>query len=111
MKISNIANIASVLLASLVGASAATTLTAWNFDNAAVGLSASPSPSTGLGVATAVGMGNSYNSTNSVSNPDVQSLSGSSTGGANSWRIRGYSTQANQGGNGWSTNAPIGTQG
>jgi heme-binding protein Shr len=110
MKIKNIACIASLLLVSLSVVKAATTLTAWNFDNVAIGASGSPSPSTGLGTASALGLGNSYNNTNSISNPDVQSLAGSSSGGANSWRIRG-SGAAPFGGNGWSTNAPLGTQG
>ena len=110
MKIKNIACIASLLLVSLSGVKAATTLTAWTFDNVAIGASGSPSPSTGLGTASALGMGNSYNNTNSISNPDVQSLAGSSSGGPNGWRIRG-SGAAPFGGNGWSTNAPIGTQG
>lgn len=100
MKIKNIACIASILAASLSGAKAATTLTAWNFDNVAIGASSSPSPSTGFGTASAVGLGAS-------SNPDVQSLAGSSTGLANSWRVRG----AGGGGIGWSTNAAIGAQG
>ncbi len=111
MKITKIAGLASALLTSLAGAQAATTLTAWNFDNVVIGLNASPSPSTGLGTASALGMANTYNQTNSLSNPDVQSLAGSSSGGPNCWRIRGYSTIAGSGGNGWSTNAPIGTQG
>ena len=111
MKIKNIVCIASVLLASLSGAKAANILTAWTFDNVAIAINASPSPSTGLGTASALGMNNSYNNTNSISNPDVQSLAGSSSGGANSWHIRGYSTVAGSHGNGWSTNAPIGTQG
>jgi hypothetical protein len=110
MKIKKIACITSVLLASLPGLKAATALTAWNFDNVAIGTSGSPSPSTGLGAASALGMGNAYNNTNSISNPDVQSLSGSSSGGANGWRIRG-SGSAPFGGDGWSTNAPVGTQG
>ena len=92
MKIKNIACIASVLLASLSGVKAATTLTAWTFDNLPIGINSSPQPSTGLGTASALGMNNSYNNTNSVSNPDIQSLAGSSSGGANSWRIRGFST-------------------
>ncbi len=89
-----------------VTAQAQTTLTAWTFDNLPIGINASPSPSTGLGAASALGMSNSYNNTNSVSNPDVQSLAGSSSGGPNCWRIRGYSTIAGSRGNGWSTNAP-----
>jgi hypothetical protein len=104
-------NIAALLGASLTAAQAQTTLTAWTFDNVAIGINGNPAPSTGLGTAAAVGMSNSYNNTNSVSNPDVQSLAGSSSGGPNSWRIRGYSTIAGSHGNGWSTNAPIGTQG
>ncbi len=110
MKITNLACVASLILASLSGAKAATTLTAWTFDNVAIGASASPLPSTGLGTAGALGMANAYNNTNSISNPDVQSLAGSSTGNPNSWRVRG-SGSAPFGGNGWSTNAPIGTQG
>src|ERR1035438_8804826 len=103
--------IATVLLASLPAVKAATTLTAWTFDNLAIGLNRGPQPSTGLGTASAFGMSNSYNNTNSISNPDIQSLAGSSSGGANSWRMRGFSTINGSRGNGWSTNAPIGTQG
>jgi hypothetical protein len=109
-KITTIACIAPLLLASLSRVEAATTLTAWTFDNLALGANGSPQPSAGFGSAGALGMSNSYNSTNSVSNPDVQSLAGSSSGGANSWRIRGSGTAPN-GGNGWSSSAPIGSQG
>ena len=91
MKIKNIACIASILLASLSGVKAATTLTAWNLDNVAIGASSSPSPSSGIGTASAV----------NLTSPDVQSLAGSSSGGANSWEVTG----------GWSTNNAIGTQG
>jgi hypothetical protein len=94
-----------------VTARAQTTLTAWTFDNLPIGINSSPSPSAGLGTAGASGMNNTFNNTNSLSNPDVQSLAGSSSGGANSWRIRGFSTIAGSRGNGWSTAAPIGTQG
>ena len=94
-----------------VTAQAQTTLTAWTFDNLPIGINSSPSPSTGLGAASALGMNNSYNNTNSVSNPDIQSLAGSSSGGPNSWRIRGFSSIAGSRGNGWSTSASVGTQG
>ncbi len=94
-----------------VTARAQTTLTAWTFDNLPIGINSSPSPATGLGTASALGMNNSYDNTNSISNPDIQSLAGSSSGGPNCWRIRGYSTIAGSGGGGWSTSAPIGTQG
>lgn len=94
-----------------ISARAATTFSAWTFENVSAGINSSPAPSTGLGMADGLGMANSYNDTNSVSNPDVQLLAGSSSGGANGWRIRGYSTVAGSRGNGWSTNAPVGTQG
>jgi hypothetical protein len=55
-------------------------------------------------------MANSYNNTNSLSNPIIVSLAGSSSGGPNAWQISGNGAAPN-GGNGWSTNAPIGTQG
>lgn len=111
MKKKIIISLAALACASLSAVQAQTTLTAWTFDNLPVGLNSSPVPSAGLGVASALGMANSYNNTNSVSNPDIQSLAGGSSGGANAWRIRGYSTVAGSRGNGWSTNAPIGTQG
>jgi hypothetical protein len=97
-----------------VTAQAQNTLSAWTFDNLPIGINSSPASSTdssGFSKASALGMNNSYNSTNSISNPDVQSLAGSSSGGPNSWRIRGFSTIAGSHGNGWSTQAPIGTQG
>jgi hypothetical protein len=111
MKARNLLCLVTVLLTSLSEVKAATTLTAWTFDNSAIGINSSPQPSTGLGTASAQGMNNSYNNTNSLSNPDIQTLPGSSSGGANSWRVRGFSTSTGLRGNGWSTNAPIGTQG
>jgi hypothetical protein len=86
--------------------SAATLITAWNFDNLPVAFNTSPAASTGTGVAAALGMTNSYNGTTSVSTPDVLSDAGSSTGGPNAWRVRGQMP-----GNGWSSQAPIGSQG
>ena len=111
MKSKLMAPLAALFLASAAVTQAQTTLAAWTFDNLPVGLNSSPAPSTGFGSAGALGMNNSYNHTNSVSNPDIQSLAGSSSGGANSWRIRGFSFANGSHGNGWSTNAPIGAQG
>src|SRR5476651_2277426 len=101
MKLKNLACIASMLAASLSGAKAATTLTAWNFDNVTGGVSASPAPSTGFGSAAVLGFGAS-------SSPTVVSAPpGSSTGGANAWSL------GNTGGSsvGWSNTAAIGSQG
>ena len=96
MKLKNLACLASILIASLSGANAAT-LTAWNFD-AASGVISSPAPSTGFGSASVIGLGGS---------PTVVSLSGSSAGGANAWVIGTNGAGAVN----WSTNAAIGTQG
>ncbi|HZT21540.1 MAG TPA: hypothetical protein VFB55_01390, partial [Verrucomicrobiae bacterium] len=111
MKIKTLASLSLLLAASPGFSRAQTIIGAWNFDNVPIGINASPSPSTGLGTADALGMSNNYNHTNSLSNPDVLSLPGSSTGGPNAWRIRGDSTIAGSHGNGWSTQAPIGSQG
>jgi hypothetical protein len=111
MKIKTLASLSLLLAASPGFSRAQTIIGAWNFDNVPIGINASPSPSTGLGTADALGMSNNYNHTNSLSNPDVLSLPASSTGGPNAWRIRGDSTIAGSHGNGWSTQAPIGSQG
>ncbi len=94
----------------------ASTITAWTFENDAVAVNNSPAPSTGTGTAGSIGMTNSYNSTTSTTTDDVvlgvTSGSKSDTGangladGSNIWRVRGQSP-----GNGWSSQAAIGTQG
>src|SRR5882757_1018329 len=100
MKLKNLACIASMLALSLSGVKAAGTLATWNFDNLAVGASASPAPAAGFGSAVVLGFGGS-------SSPAVVSQSGSSTGGANAWSV------GNTGGAsvGWSTSASVGSQG
>ena len=97
----------------LASARAQETITSWTFDNLPVALNTTPSPSTGLGSASALGMSNTYDGTNSVSNPAIVSLSGSSTGaaGPNAWQIVAGSSINGDHGSGWSTNAPIGSQG
>ncbi len=91
MKLIKLACIAAIAAASLIRVNAATTLTAWSFDNLTLGVNSAPAPSTGFGSASALGL----------SSPAVVSLSGSSSGGVNSWNLTG----------GWSTSAAIGTQG
>lgn len=98
--------VSSTLLTAAVQGQAQTAIANWSFDQLAVGINANPAPSSGTGTALALGMSNSYNNTTAVSNPDVLVDAGSSTGGANAWRIRGTTP-----GNGWSSQAPIGTQG
>ena len=103
--------IPTFLFGSLLATQAQSTITAWTFDNNGIGANASPAPSTGSGTAAALGMNNSYNNTNSISNPDILSSAGSSTPALpDAWRVRGNGAAPNAG-NGWSSQAPIGTQG
>jgi hypothetical protein len=104
---------ASVLLACGTADVSAGTITAWDFESPLpIAVNNSPAPSTGTGTASAIGMTNSYNGTTSVSTPDVlQGTTGDT--GVNGiadltqiWRVRGQNP-----GNGWSSQAPIGTQG
>lgn len=117
MKLKTLITMGGLLAATLGAAQAQTTIADWNFDS--LGTQAapynSPAPSTGSGTATVLGMSNNYNDGTTGSSPyaDVLSTPGASTG-ANSygWRIRGGSTTGGAGTpNGWSTNAPVGTQG
>jgi hypothetical protein len=85
-----------------------TTIADWDFDT--LGTIAAPyntpSATTGTGSASILGMNNSYNGTTSTADGDVTSTPNASTGsGSYAWRIRGTT------GNGYSTSAPIGTQG
>jgi hypothetical protein len=102
-----------------VPAMAQTTITQWSFENDPIALNNSPAPSMGSGTASAIGMTNSYNSTTSVNTDDVlqgvpgaTGTKGTDTGtngnqdGSQIWRVRGQTP-----GNGWSSQAPIGTQG
>jgi hypothetical protein len=113
IKSKKIVSMAALIAASL-SAAHAQTITAWTFDNDGVQAQPynSPAPSTGVGTASVLGMLNSYNGTNSVPGADIASAAGSSGGGPDAWRIRGYTGNAQpNAGNGWSTQAPIGTQG
>jgi hypothetical protein len=112
-----IISMTAVLAASLAVAEAQTTITDWDFDSLGTQTAPynSPAPSTGSGIATVLGMANDYNDGSSPSLPyaDILSTAGASTGsGSYAWRIRGGSVAGGAGTpNGWSTNAPIATQG
>jgi hypothetical protein len=117
MKNKKIVSLAALFVASLASAQAQTTITSWNFDSdyvapsgSALDYNSSPAPTIGSGTASALGMNNSYNGTNSISNPDILSSAGSSSG-TYAWRIRGSSTTVGSEGNGWSSSAAIGSQG
>src|SRR6266404_1390033 len=90
----------------------AQTITAWTFDGLAIGQNQNPTSSTGSGLATPLGMSNTYNGVaNQTTNfCDVLSDPGSSGGSPNAWRVRG-GFNGNNPPNGWSTNAPIASQG
>ena len=93
-------------------------ITVWDFDNTTTYpqtvLYNSPVPSYGSGLAIALGMDNSYNGVVSLTSCDITSTPGASTGlNSSAWRVRGGGgTYATIGApNGWSTEAPLGTQG
>ena len=102
----------AAIIAAVAPAAQADTIAAWNFENNTIATNNSPAASTGVGTASAIGMTNSYNSTTSVNTDDVV-LGVKSDTGANGvadktqvWRVRGQTP-----GNGWSSQAAIGTQG
>ncbi len=116
MKNKKIASMAALIAASLSAAHAQTTITAWNFDSDGLQTAPynSPAPSTGSGIASVLGMSNTYSGTNSVAGADIiNSVTGSSTPSQpDEWRIRGLTTNPQpNAGNGWSSQAPIGSQG
>ncbi len=108
--------IASALPAATTLSHAQTTIAAWSFDaggkqNPPYNSPAATSGANG-GVASVLGMNNSYNGA-SLSYADVTKETGASVPGTSyGWRIRGGSSAGGAGTpNGWSTNAPIATQG
>jgi hypothetical protein len=118
MKTKKIVSTAALIGASLSAAHGQTTISGWNFD--LYGTQAAPfnSPASNLGsvagTATVLGMVNNYNDGTSASLApfaDNLATAGASTGaGSYGWRIRGGNTVAGTP-NGWSTNAPIASQG
>jgi hypothetical protein len=110
-----LAGISSAAILALVPAKAQI-ISQWSFENDAVATNNTPAPSTGTGTADSIGM-NIYATPNvGVTQDDVVVGKSSDTGAngvadtTNTWRVRG---QAGTGGaaNGWSSAAPIGTQG
>ncbi len=94
----------------------AQTIAQWTFENDPIAINNNPAPSTGSGTASSLGM-NLYPTPNIGVTTDDVLLGKSSDTGANgladlnnTWRIRAQAG-ANGAANGWSTLAPIGTQG
>lgn len=115
MKNKIIIGLAAVFAASL-SAGHAQTIAAWSFENDAITVNNSPTPSTGAGTASSIGM-DLYPTPNIGVTTDDVLLGKSSDTGANgiadttqTWRIRGQAG-SNGAANGWSSAAPVGTQG
>jgi hypothetical protein len=94
----------------------AQTIVDWTFENDAAAVNNSPAPVTGTGTASSIGM-NIYPTPNvGVTTDDVLLGKSSDTGSngvadtTNTWRVRGQAG-SNGAANGWSSAAPIGTQG
>jgi hypothetical protein len=106
--------ITSAILLAAACAQAQTTVTAWTFENdGPAGFNPSPAASTGTGITTVLGMDNTYGtpgpSTN-VSDIFANDAIDSDPSSAFVWRIRGGASTSTAA-NGWSSLAPIGTQG
>jgi hypothetical protein len=91
-------------------------ITAWDFENDAVATNNSPAPSVGAGTASSIGM-DLYPTPNvGVTTDDVLVGKNSDTGAntvantTHTWRVRAQAG-SNGAANGWSSLAPIGTQG
>ncbi len=114
----------AIALAAVIGASAmfsasgakASVITAWNFDNDTVAVNNSPAPSVGVGTASSIGMNLYPTPSVGVTTDDVVLGKSSDTGAnavadtTNTWRVRGQLGSPSTA-NGWSSAAPIGTQG
>jgi hypothetical protein len=102
----------------LTGAKAqsASTITLWNFEPLTSGINNSPAPSTGSGTATSLGMDIYATPNVGVNGADVTLGKANDTGSSGvtnttlTWRVRGVAG-TNGAANGWSSAAPIGTQG
>ena len=111
----NSALIAALIAASLQAAQAGT-ITAWTFENDAVAVNNNPAPSTGAGTASSVGMATYATPNIGVTTDDVTVGVTGDTGTngladlTNIWRVRAQAGTAGAA-NGWSSAAPIGTQG
>lgn len=114
---------AIVLVAAAIGSMAfapsalkAATIADWTFENDTIAINNSPAPSSGTGTASSIGMATYPTPNVGVTTDDVlQGATGDT--GANSvanltqiWRIRAQA-ESNGAANGWSSLAPIGTQG
>jgi hypothetical protein len=120
MKIKTLITLAALFSASLLGADAAvTTIAGWTFENDAIAAPTfNPAPSTdnslGAVSAASIGMAGWLTPNAGTNDPDVLAGKSSDTGAnlipnlTHQWRIRAQGSSA---ANGWSSQAPIGSQG
>src|ERR1700722_10611758 len=112
----HVLSIAAFLAVSLSVAQA-TVINAWTFENNAIADNNSHSPSTGSGTASSIGMAAYPTPSVGVTTDDVLAGSTGDTGvngNANTsqiWRVRAQAGSSSGAANGWSSLAPIGTQG
>jgi len=111
-----LAAMSALFAGSMAVHASATTITAWTFENDAIGVNNSPAPSAGSGTASSIGM-DVYPTPNvGVTADDVLLGKAADTGAngnanlTNVWRVRAQ-TGPNGAANGWSSAAPIGAQG
>jgi uncharacterized protein (TIGR03437 family) len=108
---------AALLYAAALPVAEADVIAAWTFENNAIAVNNSPAPSIGSGTATSIGMATYPTPSVGVTTNDV--LAGASgdtgvNGFANTtqiWRVRAQAAPGGGAANGWSSTAPIGTQG
>jgi len=111
----------SVSIAALIAASVsmaqADVIAAWTFENNAIAINNNPAPSTGSGTATSLGMATYATPSVGVTTDDVL-LGVTGDTGVNGiadtsqiWRVRAQAAAGGGAANGWSSTAPIGTQG
>ena len=116
-------NFPLTMLMAAIGASVAftstahaATIAAWTFENDTVAVNNTPSADVGTGTASSIGMATFPTPNVGVTTNDVLVGKASDTGTntladtTNTWRVRGQAG-ANGAANGWSSAAPIGTQG
>jgi hypothetical protein len=111
-----IMSIAALFAASLPPAHA-DVITAWTFENNAIALNNSPAPSTGSGTATSIGIATYATPSVGVTTDDVLMGVAGDTGvngvadTSQIWRVRAQAAAGGGAANGWSSLAPVGTQG
>ncbi|HYW44746.1 MAG TPA: hypothetical protein VE959_17925 [Bryobacteraceae bacterium] len=111
-----IVSIAALMAVSLSVAQA-DVIAAWTFENNAIAVNNSPAPSTGSGTASSIGMATYPTPSVGVTTDDVLVGSTGDTGVngvadlTQIWRVRAQAAAGGGAANGWSSLAPIGTQG